>query len=118
MISRFLKRLTILGLAFLITCISQTEIGRAYFSLDIGWMVLKIIGLVLVIAFAGFIAKEGAAAGFANVLIIIIFAGLIGANMLISFVISRVFGIDFYTSYIVLDFLMCLIPTEKMEKEL
>lgn len=113
MISKFLKRLTILGLAFLITCISQTGIGRAYFCLDIGWMILKIIGLVLVIAFVGLIADEREGAGVFNAFIVIISAALIGVNLLLSWIISRLCGIDFYTSYVVLDFIMCLIPTKK-----
>lgn len=113
MFSKILKKLTLLGLAFLITLISQTAIGRAYFCIDIGWMLLKIIGLVMVFAFAGFLLNENEGAGLLNAFVVIVSAALIGVNLLLSWAISRVFGIDFYISYIVLDFIFCLIPDKQ-----
>lgn len=116
MFKNFLKRFALLGIAFLIACIFQTGACRAYLVLDLLWTAVKVIGLMLVIILGGILFEEEEAAGLTNILVVIIVAGLVGINLLLSWGISRIFGIDFYTSYVVLDFILCLIPSEKSEQ--
>lgn len=115
MIGKFLKRLAILGLAFIISSISQVEIGKAYLAIDLGWLGLIILVFVAIIAIGGALCEEGPLAGVLNFFIILITAGSIAINLGLSWLISRVFNIDFYTAYIVFDFILCLIPEKKQE---
>lgn len=115
MIGKFLKRLSILGLAFIISCITQVEICKAYFFIDLGWLGLIILIFVAIIAIGGALCEEGPLAGVLNFFIILITAGSIAINLGLSWLISRLFNIDFYTAYIVFDFILCLIPEKKSE---
>lgn len=115
MIGKFLKRLSILGLAFIISCITQVEIGKAYFIIDLGWLGLIILIFVAIIAIGGALCEESPLAGVLNFFIILITAGSIAINLGLSWLISRLFNIDFYTAYIVFDFILCLIPEKKKE---
>ncbi len=116
MLMKFLKRLAILGLAFLVSCISEAEVGKAYFCIDLGWLAIEIIVLIAIIAIGGAFCEENSLAGAINVVLIVITGGLIAVNLGLSWIISQVFNIDFYTSYVVLDFIMCLIPNKKKKE--
>ncbi len=116
MIMKLLKRLAILGLAFIVSCISQFEIAQSYFYIDIGWVVIQIIILIAIIAIGGALCEEGALAGAINFVVVLITGALIAANLVLSWLASWVFNIDFYTAYVVIDFILCLIPSKKKEE--
>lgn len=115
MFSKLLQRLAILGLAFIASCLGLAEVTKAYFFIDIGWSVLVIIVLVAIIAIGGAVADENAAAGIINTFVIFLTAVLIAINLAISGIISWIFKTDFYTTYIIIDFIFCLIPNKKKE---
>lgn len=115
MIAKFLKRLAILGLAFIVSCISQIEIGKAYFIIDLGWFALVILIFIAIIAIGGALCEESPLASVINFLVILLSAGSIAVNLGLSWIISQLFNIDFYTAYIVFDFILCLIPEKKKE---
>lgn len=115
MISKFLKRLTILGVAFLVTCISELEIARAYLYVDLAWVAVVVAVFVAIIAIGGAIAEENTVAGVVNFFIVLAMALAVAVDLAISFILSRLFNIDFYTAYVVIDFIMCLIPSKKKE---
>lgn len=115
MISKFLKRLTILGVAFLITCISDLKIARAYLYVDLAWVAIVAAVFVAIIAIGGAICEENAVAGVVNFFIVLVMVLAIAVDLALSFILSRLFNIDFYTAYVVIDFIMCLIPSKDNE---
>ncbi len=115
MIGKFLKRLSILGLAFLVSIITELEVGKAYFIIDLGWFALIILAFIAIIAIGGVLCEESPLASVINFVIILISAGSIALNLGLSWLISVLFNIDFYMAYIVFDFILCLIPDKKGE---
>ena len=115
MISKFFKRLAILAVAFLVTCISNIEIARAYLYVDLAWVGIIVAVFVAVIALGGAIAEENIVAGIVNFAIVFLMGLAVAVDLAFSFMLSRLFNIDFFTAYVVIDFIMCLIPSKKNE---
>lgn len=115
MISKFLKRLTILAVAFLVSCISNLEIARAYLYVDLAWVGVIVAVFVAIIALGGALCEENAVAGLINFFLVAAMGLVVVIDLALAFILSRLFGIDFYTAYVVIDFIMCLFPSKKNE---
>jgi len=76
-------------------------------------IIIGIIVVVAIIAIGGAFLEENALAGVVNFFVILIMGGLVVLNLLISFGVSKLFNIDFYTAYVVIDFIFALIPKKK-----
>lgn len=115
MIGKFVKRLSILGLAFLISFITELEVGKAYFIIDLGWFAFVLLIFVAIITIGGALCEVTPIAGVINIFLILVSAVSIAINLGLSWLISALFNIDFYMAYIVFDFILCLIPDKKEE---
>lgn len=113
MLTKFLSRFAMLGVAFLVTCITEIELARAYLYVDLAWVAMIVAVFVAIIAIGGAFLEENALAGVVNFFVILIMGGLVVLNLLISFGVSKLFNIDFYTAYVVIDFIFALIPKKK-----
>lgn len=116
MFMKFVKRLAILGLAFLVSTFLQREVGPTYFFIDIGWTVIQIVVLMAIIGLGGALSDENAVAGTLNFLIVLFVAILVVINLALAGIISWIFNVDFYIAYIVFDFILCLIPSKKKDE--
>lgn len=115
MLGKFMKRLSILGLAFLISFITKFEIGKVYFAIDLGWFALVLLIFVAIITIGGALFEVTPIAGVINIFLILASAVSIAINLGLSWLISALFNIDFYMAYIIFDFILCLIPDKKEE---
>mgnify|MGYP006940560219 CR=1 FL=1 len=93
MLTKFLSRFAMLGVAFLVTCITEIELARAYLYVDLAWVAMIVAVFVAIIAIGGAFLEENALAGVVNFFVILI--------------------MGFYTAYVVIDFIFALIPKKK-----
>lgn len=98
----------VFSISFLVSWLGWAEQGKAFFFIYLGVSTIIICVSVAIIVIAGFVTDLAAVTNGLSFLVVLFFAASIAITFLVTWIISKVFGIDFYVAYQILTLLNCL----------
>ena len=110
MLKKFIMFFVVFGLSFGVQKLGLMDQGKAFFIIQI---IVLIATIMLVIA-KDFKSNERSAGK--SIAAIIIFAVIIGLNVLFTFIGSELFKVDFYTVYQIMTFGQCFVNNNDDKK--
>lgn len=118
MLKNFVRWFIIFGLSFLAAnanVLGLSDQGKAFLYLDLGLSILVIIVILVVLVGVGLISGSVAEAGGLSLLFIVFEAAEVAFGLFFTWIVTKIFHLDFYVTYQIVTFVACLFPRKKKD---